>query len=152
LEELGEKTGIQSSRLLRKFVAEVCISLPVLHWQYVTDTSNSDLWTEGLDDVFPALNVSAAVGALEEDMGMLLSFDTPELEEFKAVGKKAIYKICVKVSCASSLEGVKSRRWVGVFGPGASPKGWWSLYKLPIEKRTADLQWRIIHGAIATNL
>jgi hypothetical protein len=29
---------------------------------------------------------------------------------------------------------------------------WRSLYKLPIEKRTADLQWRIIHGAIATNL
>jgi len=26
-----------------------------------------------------------------------------------------------------------------------------SLYKLPIDKRTGDLQWRITHGAIATN-
>ena len=26
------------------------------------------------------------------------------------------------------------------------------FHKLPIEKRTADLQWRIIHGAIATNM
>ena len=38
------------------------------------------------------------------------------------------------------------------FGSGPSPKGSWrSLYKLPIEKRTGDLQWRIVHGAIATN-
>ncbi len=28
---------------------------------------------------------------------------------------------------------------------------WRALYKPPIEKRTADLQWRIIHRAIATN-
>ena len=56
----------------------------------MTDTSNSDWWTEGLDDVFPVLNVSAAVGALEEDVGMLPSFDTPELGQFKEVGKKAM--------------------------------------------------------------
>ena len=153
LEELGERAGIRSSRLLRKVVAEVCDSLPVLHLQYVTDISNSDRWKEGLDYVFPALIVSAAAGAFVEDMGMLLSFDTPELGEFKEVGKKAMYRVCVKVSHASSLEGVKSTRWADVLGPGASPKGCWrSLYKLPIDKRTADLQWRIIHGAIATNM
>ncbi len=28
---------------------------------------------------------------------------------------------------------------------------WRTLYKLPVEKRTADLQRRIIHGAIATD-
>lgn len=28
---------------------------------------------------------------------------------------------------------------------------WRSLYKLPIEKRTEDLQWRLMYGAIATN-
>ena len=26
-----------------------------------------------------------------------------------------------------------------------------SLYKLPVEKRTVDLQWRVVHGAISTN-
>lgn len=26
-----------------------------------------------------------------------------------------------------------------------------SLYKSPIKKRTADLQWRLVHGIIATN-
>ncbi len=28
---------------------------------------------------------------------------------------------------------------------------WRSLYKLPVEKCTADLQWRLMFGAIATN-
>jgi hypothetical protein len=75
--------------------------------------------------MFPALIVSAAMGAFEENVGMLLSFDTPELGEFKEVGKKAMYRICVKVSHAFSLEGVKSMRWAGAFGPGASPKVCW---------------------------
>lgn len=38
------------------------------------------------------------------------------------------------------------------FGPEQPVKGCWRyLYKLPINKRTGDLQCRIIHGAIATN-
>lgn len=51
-----------------------------------------------------------------------------------------------------SLAGLKKSRWPEVFGSDVSPKGSWrSLYKLPTEKRTADLQWRSVHGATATN-
>ncbi len=32
------------------------------------------------------------------------------------------------------------------------PGCWRSLYKPPIEKRSADLQWRVVHWAIATNI
>jgi hypothetical protein len=49
--------------------------------------------------VFPVLNVSAAAGALEEDVGMLLSFNILEMEEFKAVGKKAMYIMGKSVPC-----------------------------------------------------
>ena len=35
-------------------------------------------------------------------------------------------------------------------GEGQGPQ-WRVLYKQPLNKRTADLQWRILHGAIATN-
>lgn len=52
----------------------------------------------------------------------------------------------------SSLAGLKESRWTEYFGPGSSLKGSWRcLYKQPIEKRTEDLQWRIVHGAIAMN-
>ncbi len=37
-----------------------------------------------------------------------------------------------------------------MFGPDFRGS-WRSLYKPPIEKRTADLQWRLVHGIIATN-
>jgi hypothetical protein len=65
------------------------------------------------------------MGAFEEDVG--LSFHTPELGKFSEVGKKAMYRTCVKVSHASSLKGVNSTRWAGVLGPGASPKGCWRI-------------------------
>lgn len=58
----------------------------------------------------------------------------------------------MKVSHYSSLKKVKESKWTDVFGPESSPKGCWrSLYKPPTEKRTADLQWRVVHWAIATN-
>ncbi len=39
-----------------------------------------------------------------------------------------------------------------MFESGSSPKGSWrSLYKRPVEKRVGDLQWRIVHGILATN-
>lgn len=38
------------------------------------------------------------------------------------------------------------------FASDCTPKGRWRvLYKPPVEKRVADLQWRIIHAAIAMN-
>ncbi|KAI2644792.1 Polymeric immunoglobulin receptor [Labeo rohita] len=46
----------------------------------------------------------------------------------------------------------KESKWHDFFGSGSSPKGCWrTLYKPPIEKRSGDLQWRIVHGLIATN-
>ena len=51
-----------------------------------------------------------------------------------------------------SLAGMRASRWTELFGQGNVPKGRWrSLYKPPIEKRSGDLQWRLVHGAIATN-
>ncbi len=50
------------------------------------------------------------------------------------------------------LSGLPSTKWIDFFGAVSSPRGCWrSLYKRPIDKRTGDLQWRIVHGAIATN-
>ena len=87
-----------------------------------------------------------------EEAGTLLSFKTPVIQDFPGTSKKALYSVSVKVLNRSSLAGVQESRWSGVLAPGSSPKGSWrSLYKPPIEKRTADLQWRVVHGAVATN-
>ena len=92
------------------------------------------------------------MGEWEEGEGQLLTFTTPHLDTLQDAGKKDIYHTCVKVLNLHSLVGVRESRWAEVFGPDVSPKGSWrSLYKLPVEKRAADLQWRVVHGAIATN-
>ncbi|KAJ3596708.1 hypothetical protein NHX12_003112 [Muraenolepis orangiensis] len=96
--------------------------------------------------------VTPAVGDWHEGAGQLLTLRTPHLGTFQACGKKETYNLCLKVLNLRSLAGVKESRWAEFLGPDSSPKGSWRcLYKLPVEKRTADLQWRIVHGAIATN-
>ncbi|KAL6461578.1 hypothetical protein MHYP_G00297220 [Metynnis hypsauchen] len=92
------------------------------------------------------------IGDYLEEEGALLSFRTPQLGGFAEVSKKGLYSICVKVLHRTSLDGLKESRWLGLLAPGSSPQGSWrSLYKPPIEKRAGDLQWRIVHGAVATN-
>ncbi len=82
-----------------------------------------------------------------EDESRLLTLKTPVLESFDSAGKKSLYLICVKVSNMQFLNGVSSTRWTQFFGSDSSPKGCWrTLYKCPIDKRTGDLQWRIVHG------
>ncbi len=70
--------------------------------------------------------------------------------QFCEASKKSIYMTCVKVTHQTVLKRVRVGRWTDVFGPDFRGS-WRSLYKPPIEKCTADLQWRLVHGIIATN-
>ena len=151
VEELGERAGIRSSRRLQMMVKEVRGSLPGPYRAFIDQQTVCDQWDDEGEYVFPALTVSAAVEDWQEDGGFL-SFTTPELEDFEDTSKKAVYLTCVKVAHRRSLGGMKASRWDEFFGPGSTPKGSWrSLYKPPVEKRVGDLQWRIVHGGIATN-
>lgn len=151
-EEICQRTGMKSLRIMQQFSAEIYSGLKE---EYSVFLHNADVlhgWTKGMDYAFPSLIVNAAVENWEEDEQCLLTFKIPVLECFKSVRKKTLYLICVKVSNARFLSGVCSTKWTEFFGLDSSPKGCWrALYKCPIDKRTGDLQWRIVHGAIATN-
>ncbi len=132
-ENLALKLGIKSVRLAQNTLTRILESLPQ---DYRLAMENSD----EEENNFP------------EKEGCLLSFTTPQLAFFGDADRKAIYIMCVKVCHLNILESVSESKWLEVLGPGASPKGCWrSLYKPPIEKRSGDLQWRIVHGIIATN-
>ncbi|KAL7836203.1 hypothetical protein AOLI_G00274870 [Acnodon oligacanthus] len=106
----------------------------------------------GDQETFSSLPITTEIGDYQEEEGALLSFRTLQLAGFAEVSKKAPYNICVKVLHRTSLDGLKESRWLGLLAPGSSPQGSWrSLYNPPIEKHTGDLQWRILHGAVATN-
>ena len=96
--------------------------------------------------------MSPVVGQWQSEEDGLLRLKNPESTDLETLGKKDLYLLSVKVLNVRSLAGVKVSRWTEFFGVGSSPRGCWqSLYKPPVNKRTGDLQWRIVHGAIATN-
>ncbi len=85
-------------------------------------------------------------------MDSILSFKTPQLHLFKDASKKAIYYTAVKVIHRELLKRQRTSRWPVLLSPDLLVSDRWrTLYKPPVEKRTADLQWMIIHGAIATD-
>lgn len=88
----------------------------------------------------------------EETMDSILNLETLQLHNLDNTSKKALYYATVKVVHQKSLRRQKVSKWRGLLGPDFLVRDRWrTLYKFPVEKRTADLQWRIIHGAIATN-
>uniref|UniRef100_A0A3P9LKP2 Reverse transcriptase domain-containing protein n=1 Tax=Oryzias latipes TaxID=8090 RepID=A0A3P9LKP2_ORYLA len=150
--ELSAFTGIRSLRTLENFVKEICLSLPVSYQAYVMDPTASSQWVDGVDFIFPPLKVSPACEGWQEDGTKLLSWTTPQIGTFETIGKKSLYFLCVKVLNLRSLMDVRVSRWAELFGTGSTPRGCWrSLYKAPVEKRVGDLQWRVVHGIIATN-
>nr|XP_040053522.1 uncharacterized protein zgc:113625 isoform X1 [Gasterosteus aculeatus aculeatus] len=149
---LAELSGVRSGRLLRRLVEEVWASLLEVFRDFVRDRTISDQWDDEGEYLFPPLEVCPAVGQWKDEEDLLLSLNTPQLGDFEGLGRKAAYQVSVKVSCLRALAGVKVSRWTEFFGRGSSPERCWrSLYKSPVDKRTGDLQWRIVHGAIATN-
>ena len=128
VDNLRNSSNITSIRLINKVVEEVCAALPLHLRETAEDRTLCDQWSEECEYNFPSLSG-----------GQLLSFENPPLGKFQAVGKKALFHISIKTLNVQSLAGMVESRWTEIFGPGISPKGsWWSLYKLPTEKRTAD--------------
>uniref|UniRef100_A0A669D6D2 Reverse transcriptase domain-containing protein n=1 Tax=Oreochromis niloticus TaxID=8128 RepID=A0A669D6D2_ORENI len=149
---LGGVTGIKSYRVLERIMEEVWQSLSPSLRDFAGDRVLADQWADDSEYVFPSLMVSPVFEEQPKGSGMLLSLGTPVLNSFSSCGKKQLYLCCVKVLNFRSLVGIRESKWTGFFASDSTPKGRWRvLYKPPVERRMADLQWRIVHGAIATN-
>ncbi|XDV25251.1 hypothetical protein PO909_029197 [Leuciscus waleckii] len=146
-ENLALKMGLRSVRVAERLLTQIYEFLP----KDYRDSLETPVGEEEIS-VFPELLFSPDTRTWQEMENGLLSFKTSQLGLFSNAGKKTIYGLCVKVTHLLQLQSVRETKWHEIFGPGASPKGCWrTLYKSPIEKRTGDLQWRIVHGIIATN-
>ena len=84
--------------------------------------------------------------------GLLLDATNENGVDLYTVGGKLLYKCCVKALNASKLHGREDSVWRNKLNVTCDHRpGWGVLYKHPSKKRTGDLQWRILHGAIAVN-
>ncbi len=102
---------------------------------------------------FPELIVSPAIIKDEEEaVDAILSAQIPQFCSFKSMSKKVMCNITVKAVHQDSLRKQKVSKWPDLLNPDFLIRDRWrALYKPPVEKRTGDLQWRIIYGAIATD-
>ncbi|KAL7872592.1 hypothetical protein SRHO_G00075750 [Serrasalmus rhombeus] len=137
---------MNSQKLLEQFLSEVRQALSQ-QVQELLEPPQGNAAPE-----FPSLRVTAADGGWQENRGTLLTFSSQSLQLFKDTDGKVLYAVCVKERNLRALAEVRERYWHDLPG-GQSMAGyrWRVLYKLPVPKRSGDLQWRIIHGAIATN-
>ncbi|KAK0138454.1 Transposon TX1 uncharacterized protein [Merluccius polli] len=97
-------------------------------------------------DPYPEIHLCPGFTELS---GPLLRHSDGETLSLHKADKKTLYTNCVKTIHKTRLCDRAECVWTGRLG-GLSPQ-WRTLYKPPLKKRTGDLQWRILHGAIATN-
>ncbi|TWW54086.1 Transposon TX1 uncharacterized 149 kDa protein ORF 2 [Takifugu flavidus] len=86
----------------------------------------------------------------------LRNLDGPLLRPAKtfslvAVDKKTLYNDCVRVLNRRGLSNRNTSVWADRLGGDGARPCWRVLYKPPLKKRTGDLQWRILHGAVTLN-
>ncbi|KAI3366575.1 hypothetical protein L3Q82_009186 [Scortum barcoo] len=68
------------------------------------------------------------------------------------VNGKALYKLCVQALNKRQLSGRRDTVWRERLAVQEDCKPVWRvLYKAPLNKRSGDLQWRILQGALAVN-
>ncbi|XP_068592641.1 transposon TX1 uncharacterized 149 kDa protein isoform X2 [Cebidichthys violaceus] len=143
---LGSLLGLQSLRVARR-ILEL--------WSSRLSKKEKDLLmgdrtrtSPDAADPYPDIILSPGLG---EKTGPLLRVIHAEKLTITKADKETLYRNCVKCIHQAGLSGrpptVWTKRW-GQEGPGPQ---WRILYKAPLKKRTGDLQWRILHGADASN-
>ncbi|TWW74496.1 hypothetical protein D4764_14G0004990 [Takifugu flavidus] len=98
------------------------------------------------EDPFPEIRLAAHPGNLD---GPLLR--PAKTFSLVAVDKKTTYNNCVTVLNRRGLSNRSTSMWADRLGGDGARPCWRVLYKPPLKKRTVDLQWRILHGAVALN-
>ncbi|TWW53509.1 Transposon TX1 uncharacterized 149 kDa protein ORF 2 [Takifugu flavidus] len=98
------------------------------------------------EDPFPEIRLAAHLGNLD---GPLLR--PSKTFSLQAVEKKTLYYECVRVLNRRGLSNRSTSVWADRLGGDGARPCWRVLYKPPLKKRTGDLQWRILHGAVALN-
>lgn len=137
---------LKSERLARKFLKVLKQRLTmeenfllVRYGEGRISPNNKDPFPE----VFFSPDLKGASGGMLENL---------EDSSIHKADRKKLYRNCVKVLNKKVLNGRVDTVWRDKFGLDQSIKPVWRvLYKPPLGKGVGDLQWRILHGAVAVN-
>jgi hypothetical protein len=145
---VSKHLGIRSVRLLTRFFVKLKSYFTVEEEHLLRDFFTG-VCTPDVEDPFPCLIIQPN---LEEGIGFLLKSGESLILDFLSSEGKKLYRACVLVFNKKMLEKRTDTPWRSVFKLRNDVKPEWrSLYKPPLSKRFGDIQWRILHGAIAVN-
>ncbi|KAK3525573.1 hypothetical protein QTP70_000457 [Hemibagrus guttatus] len=142
-EDLAARMGLRSRRVVNQLLHRWSSALTseervqLMGYQH-TETGPAE------DEPFPRLNIAPD---LDGCAGPLLECRSDGEMDFGSVSGKLLYRACVKVLNKKKLSGRVDTPWRSVLGFSDDVKPEWrALYKPPLTKRAADLQWRILHA------
>ena len=110
---------------------------------------NGGVETPDESNPFPELGFAPNLDGFSETLLNVMDCKYVVLYTLKG---KGVYTCCVKALNKCKLDGRVDTVWRQKLDVGTVVKPVWRvLYKPPLKKRTGDLQWRTLHGAIAVN-
>ncbi|KAF4091480.1 hypothetical protein AMELA_G00037490 [Ameiurus melas] len=143
-EDLAAHLRVQSLHIVNKLLHHWRSTLTSEEHAQLMDNKTSETRpTE--EEPFPKLGI-----ALDGYGGPLLEFSSDM--NIATVSGFLLYTACLKVLNIKNLNGGVGTPWRSVlsFNDDIKPE-WRALYKPPITKKFADLQWRILHGIVSVN-
>uniref|UniRef100_A0A3Q3MAR8 Reverse transcriptase domain-containing protein n=1 Tax=Labrus bergylta TaxID=56723 RepID=A0A3Q3MAR8_9LABR len=143
---LAARLGVRSTRVVDRLLKHWRHQLTGQEMSLMSDYGDGSLLPDQTDP-FPEFTLSAD---LKDCSGPLLA--NAAGCSFSDAAGKTLYKLIVKTLNKKTLNARSDTPWRTYLGlaPEFRPS-WESLYKPPLCKRHADLQWRILHGIIAVN-
>ena len=136
--------GLRSSRQTRNILNQWSNRLSAEEHEMLREYSSGvEVPDEG--DPFPELSLSVDQSGLDKPMAISKS-----MLDIQLLPGKSLYRYCVVAVHKGKLSTNRDTVWKQRL-QGRAPV-WRLLYKPPLNKRTGDLQWRILQGALAVNV
>ena len=150
-QSVAQQVGLRSMRTVGRLLEGLKASLPRGLVDFIEMLLTSGTLTDPVG--FPVLKVSPKITGVELHTGCLLTWVGCTDVGFNTVGKKLLYHMCVKIMHLPQLKGRPDTKWRSFFSISQSTSpSWRMLYKSPIPKRAGDLQWCVLHCAMATGV
>ncbi len=140
---------VKSARYIKHFLDKLQGALNVQE-RILLDEYNKKCIFPDCEDFFPDISIVPDLSSFN-DINSLLKKEIDVQIDFFEVKGKALYRSIVKVTNIKWLNR-SDTVWRDTLEITEKTKPVWRiLYKPPLPKRVGDLQWRILHGAIAVN-
>jgi len=146
-QEITKQMGRKSERIVQNVLSKLKSSFPTSFNKFL-----ENFFVDGLNQSsFPELFVTPYNWQDNGQMRQLLSFKELLHVSFSDSSKQLLYTACVKSRFCEQLKNKTDTKWRSYLSaPDVQLPSWRLFYKSPLPKRSGDLQWRILHCALAT--